>query len=86
MRSNEPEGFREFHPNPLKPALERKLVSETPKSMLALAALTAYSAVMFGRLQQAVPDAVLFGDIGKKAYGRPVCFHLAVTEPVHRTL
>lgn len=39
------------------------------------AGLTVYSGVMFGRLRLAVPDAVLFGDIGQAAFGRLViCF------------
>jgi hypothetical protein len=37
--------------------------------------LTVYSGIMFGRLRLAVPDAVLFGDIGQAAFGRLVtCF------------
>lgn len=36
------------------------------------AGLTVYSGVMFGRLRLAVPDAVLFGDIGQAAFGRLV--------------
>lgn len=36
------------------------------------AGLTVYSGIMFGRLRLAVPDAVLFGDIGQAAFGRLV--------------
>ena len=38
----------------------------------ATAGLTVYSGSMFGRLRLAVPDAVLFGDIGHAAFGRMV--------------
>ena len=37
------------------------------------AGLTVYSGIMFGQLRLAVPDAVLFGDIGQAAFGRLVC-------------
>lgn len=37
---------------------------------LLLAVLTSYSGSLFSRLYQAVPTAVLFGDIGKKAAGQ----------------
>ncbi len=48
--------------------------------LLYAAGLTVYSGVMFGRLRLAVPNAVLFGDIGQAAFGRLVislllCFY-----------
>jgi hypothetical protein len=47
------------------------------------AGLTVYSGIMFGRLRLAVPDAVLFGDIGHAAFGRVVSSLLYVAMAPH---